>query len=388
MKGMFLSADWDPKEGYELAEYELTTKKALYSNNVWRNPKLELKELEVPSPNSNEVLVKVRACGICGSDLHYVEHDEQGYILYPGHAKLNIVIGHEFSGEVVEVGSGVEDLVVGDLVTVEEMYWCGKCISCKNGHPNQCERLEELGVTINGGMAEYVAVPAKLCWKINEFRNLISDDQKLFDIGALVEPTSVAYNAIYKRAQGFKPGATAAVFGGGPIGLLATALLKVGGASQIIVVEPQEERRKIAKLMGADICIDPTSIEKDYISVSRLLIEITKGYGVDVLVDAAGVPGVLTEIMRSMAVAAKIIPVAISGDTYSINFTSFQAKAGHIFGSMGHSGSGNFQNVIRLISSGRLNIEPMIGKKFPIEQGLEAFKIAMRRSASKVFINF
>jgi len=388
MKGIFLNAEWFPKSDYKLSSYEISTGKAISSNKVWRNPKLEYKEIPSPRPGAREVIIRVRACGICGSDIHYVEHDEQGYILYPGHTRLNIILGHEFSGVVEEVGSDVKDLEIGDFVCVEEMFWCGECLACRNGFPNQCERIEEIGVTQNGGMAPYVAVPAKLCWKINEFKNVMKNEEEIFELGALVEPTSVAYNAIFERGQGFRPGAYAVVFGAGPIGLLATALIRVGGASKIIVFEPNLERRNLSKELGADFTFDTNSLIKQGIRPSDIIMDITNGRGADIFLEAAGMPEIIyKDILDSMAINAHIVQTAMTPDYASLYLPILQAKAGQLFGSVGHSGNGTFENVIRLIASGRLDfVRKIISRKYLLEDGLEAFEVAKKRKEIKIML--
>lgn len=388
MKGLFLHAKWDPKPDYKLNDYETKTGKVLASNNVWRYPKLEMRN-DIPEPviGSKDVLIKVKACGICGSDLHFAEPDRDGYMVYPGHTRMNIVLGHELSGIIEEIGSEVEGFEVGDAVAVEEMVWCGECTPCRNGFPNQCERLEEIGVTQNGGMAPYVAAPAKLCWKLNEMKRIYGEGQGLFDRGALVEPTSVAYNAIFERGQGFRPGSYAAIFGGGPIGLLGTGLIKAGGASKVIVFEPQPGRRELAKKMGADIVIDTNEIARQGVAPHEVIMELTHGSGADVLMEAAGVPNItMPEIMKSMAVNAHVIQTAMSGVTVPMVFVPLQARAGQIFGAVGHSGNGTFENVIRLMASGQIDPEPVISARYMLDDAMEAFNVANERDGAKVMI--
>ncbi|HET8678834.1 MAG TPA: alcohol dehydrogenase catalytic domain-containing protein, partial [bacterium] len=168
MKGLLIEAEWEPREGYTPTDVERTTRKAVTGSSVWRHPTVKLADVPEAALQPASVRIRPRACGICGSDVHFYETDRDGYMLYPGLTRFPVVIGHEFSGEIVEVGRDVRDLRVGDMVTVEEMIWCGECIPCRNGYPNQCERLEEIGFTIDGAQAESIVVGAKYCWKINE----------------------------------------------------------------------------------------------------------------------------------------------------------------------------------------------------------------------------
>ena len=174
MKAVLYHADWDPKPGLKLSEKELRDHRGKAdSDKIFRNPTIKMVEMPVPEiTKPDEVLIMVKACGICGTDLHLIETDEEGYNLYPGHMKGDMVLGHEFCGEVIEVGTDVVTLKVGDKVAVEEMKWCGRCYSCRKGHVNQCTNLEEFGITAHGAYSEYVVSSERYCWKINSFSNM------------------------------------------------------------------------------------------------------------------------------------------------------------------------------------------------------------------------
>lgn len=384
MKGVFMKCDFDPKPSYVLKEYEKTTGKIYQSNQVWRNPVLQLrKDIKTPECGPKDLLIKVKSCAICGTDVHLLEHDEEGYVLYPWHAKMNIVLGHELSGIVAEVGSEVKDFKIGDYVCTEEMVWCGECIPCRNGFPNQCEHLEEIGLTLNGGMAEFCMSPAKICWKVDAIRERYGDGYDTFDFAAMVEPSSVAYNAIFERGQGFRPGAYGVIFGSGPVGLIGTALMKAGGASKVIVFEYQEKRRLLAKEMGADYVINPSELEKQGMTSGDAVMELTNGRGADIIMEASGVGNIVyPEITKSLGVNAHIIHTAMSGTPVPVLFPPMQGKAASIFASVGHSGNGTFENVIRLMGAGMLDIRPLISNVYRLDQALEAFEEAQKRSGA------
>jgi len=382
MKALVLSAEWVPKPGYVVSEFEKNTGKAITGNSIWRNPKLELKEIPDPKPGPKDVIIKVKACGICGSDIHFYETDKDGYILYPGLTKFPVVIGHEFSGEIVEVGKEVKDLKVGDMVTAEEMIWCGECIPCRNGYPNQCKNLEEIGFTINGAMAEYIVIGAKYCWKIDEIAERYGNKDKAFEAGSLVEPTSVAYNGMFVRAGGFKPGSYVAVFGAGPIGLASIALAKAGGASKVFVFEISETRRKLAKEIGADFVYDPREIVP-----SEVIMEETKGLGVSMHIESAGAPSkTIPEMEKSLAIDGKIVQIGRAAERVPIYLEHFQTHASQIFGAQGHSGYGTFQNVINLMASGKIDMTKIITSRFSLDDTLKAMEKATRREDGKITI--
>lgn len=382
MKALVLSAEWEPKPGYVVSEFEKTTGKAITGNSIWRHPKLELKEIPDPTPGPKDVIIKVKACGICGSDVHFYETDKDGYILYPGLTKFPVVIGHEFSGEIVEVGKEVKDLKVGDMVTAEEMIWCGECIPCRNGYPNQCKNLEEIGFTINGAIAEYIVIGAKYCWKIDEIAERYGNKDKAFEAGSLVEPTSVAYNGMFVRAGGFKPGSYVAVFGAGPIGLASIALAKAGGASKVFVFEVSETRRKLAKEVGADFVYDPREVVP-----SEVIMEETKGFGVSMHVESAGAPSkTIPEMEKTLAIDGKIVQIGRAAEKVPIYLEHFQTHASQIFGAQGHSGYGTFQNVINLMASGRIDMTKIITSRFSLDDALKAMEKATRREDGKITI--
>src|SRR5262249_34088066 len=160
--------------------------------------------------------------------------------------------------KVVAVGSDVEEFAIGDLVTAEEIQWCGECDRCRGGYWNQCRYIEDLGFTIDGGFAEYARVNAKYCWSLNDVLERYGHEKTALEVGWMAEPVSVAYEGMFTRAAGFQPGGCVAVFGGGPIGLAAVALARAAGASKTFCFEPLAERRGLAGKLGATHLADPT----------------------------------------------------------------------------------------------------------------------------------
>lgn len=382
MKGLVVSAEWNPKPGYVVSDFEKTTGKAITGNSIWKNPSLEVKEIPDPTPGPKDVVLKVKACGVCGSDVHFYETDSEGYMLYPGLTKFPCVIGHEFSGEVVAVGREVKDLKIGDMVTAEEMIWCGECVPCRNGYPNQCLNLEEIGFTINGAFADYIVIGAKYCWKIDEIAERYGDREKAFEAGALVEPTSVAYNGMFVRAEGFKPGGYVVVFGAGPIGLASIALAKASGASKIIAFEISNKRRELAKLVGAEYVYNPTEVNP-----VEVILDVTKGVGADMLVESAGAPTKTIPAMeKTLAIGGKIVQIGRAAERVPVYLEYFQTHAGQIFGAQGHSGYGTFQNVIRLMASGRIDMTQIITSKFSLSDAVSAIKKTSQREDGKVMV--
>jgi len=384
MKGLVLSAQWEPRSGYRVSPFEKSTGKAVEGFNVWRHPKLELVEIPQPSPGPGEVLLRVRACGVCGSDIHFYEHDADDYILYPGLTKFPAVIGHEFSGEILEIGPGPqgERFSVGDRVTVEEMVWCGHCRTCRDGFPNHCENLEEIGFTIDGAMAEAIVVPAKLCWPIDAIFERYADEDTAWEVAATTEPTCVAYNGVFERAGGFRPGAYVVVYGAGPIGLGAIQLAKAAGASKVIAFEVSEVRRRLAEAVGADHVFDPVETP-----AAAAVMDITHGEGADLSVEAAGAPEkTIPQMEETLAVNGKIAVIGRAAKRVPMYLERFQVRRSQLFGAQGHSGHGIFPSVIRLLGSGLIDNAKIITARFPLSRALDALEKATHREDGKIII--
>ncbi|MFQ6015616.1 MAG: scyllo-inosose 3-dehydrogenase [Anaerolineae bacterium] len=382
MKGLILNAKWEPREGYELSDFERTTSKAITGSSVWRYPELEVKEATKPQVGPDQVLIKVKACGVCGSDIHFYETDEEKYILYPGLTKFPTILGHEFSGMVEEVGSAVTDLKPGDMVTAEEMIWCGHCTPCRNGFPNHCRNLEEIGFTIPGAFAEQIAIGAKYCWKIDALKERYGSEDKAYEAGALVEPTSVAYNTIFERAGGFRPGAYVAIHGTGPIGLAAIALCKASGAAKVIAFEISAPRRELAGKMGADHVFDPQEV-----SPREKVLELTNGQGADLHVEAAGAPTqTVPEMESSLAINGKIVQVGRAAERVPLYLETFQVRRGQLFGSQGHSGHGIFLSVIRMMASGLIDMTKIITSRYSLDEVVDAIARSVTREDGKIMV--
>ncbi|HEY65003.1 MAG TPA: alcohol dehydrogenase catalytic domain-containing protein [Caldilineae bacterium] len=381
MKGLVLEAQWDPKPDYQVSEWEERTRKAITGNSVWRHPKLAVQERPVPKIKPDEVLLEVKACGVCGSDVHFYETDEQDYILYPGLTRFPAILGHEFSAKVVEVGKEVTDLKVGDPVTVEEMIWCGHCTPCRNGFPNHCVNLEEIGFTIDGAFANYIAVGAKYCWKVDGILERFGEE-KGYEVAALTEPTSVSYNAMFTRAGGFKPGAYVAVFGAGPIGLAAIGLAEAAGAGMIAAFEVSPQRRDLAKQVGAEHVYDPREV-----APHEVLMDLSKGEGFDFFVEAAGAPHLtIPEMEQALAINGKIVQIGRAAQRVPMYLETLQVRRSQVYGAQGHSGHANFPSVIRMVASGRLDLSSIITARYTLDEAVQAIARSTERRDGKIII--
>lgn len=384
MKALVVDAEWKPRKGYPLSEEEKKGKRAITGSQVWRNPHFDIKDLPTPNIKDDEVLIKVETCGVCGSDTHLYETDNEGYIIFSGLTKLPCTLGHEFSGVVERIGEKVSSVKVGDKVAVESVIWCGVCKSCRSGSPNQCSHVELMGLSADGAFAEYAAVNERFCWRINEFEDIYPYD-KVFSIGALIEPVGCAFNGIFIAGGGFNPGATVVVYGAGPIGLGAVALAKIAGASLIIAFDVIDERVNIAKEMGADYAFNVSLLNGN--SPGDKVMELTRGEGADVQVESAGAASrTIPEMERSLAANGKIIYLGRAATSTSIYLDIIVSGANKIIGARGHSGYGIFPSIIKLVASGRLNLERMITSTYPFNSVLNAIKASSARMDGKILV--
>jgi threonine dehydrogenase-like Zn-dependent dehydrogenase len=372
MPGVTLVADWDPKPGFKLGAKDIEGRQTYLGSQVWRNPRLEIREYDVPAPGPEQVLLQVKACGICGSDVHMAQSDDQGYIYYPGLTGFPSILGHEFAGVVVEAGVNAinkrtnRPFTVGEPVTSEEMLWCGQCKPCADGWPNHCERLNELGFNVNGAYTHYIVVPSRTLWSLEPLNSHYQGDD-IFIAGSLVEPTAVAYNAVIERGGGIRPGDRAVILGGGPVGIAACAILKRAGASKVIISETQENRARMALKLGADYYVNP--LKEDF---ATKVLEITDGMGADLFMEATGLPevvypGIERVIWEGRTLNSTVVVTARADARMPVMGEVLQVRRARIIGAQGHSGHGNFPRVIDCMADG-MDMTPMSTKKVSLAE--------------------
>ena len=379
MKTVVLSAEWSPKPEFKLGPKDIDGKLSYLGSQVWRHPTLSVQEKDFPEIGPTQCLIEVKACGICGSDVHMSQSDKGGYTLYPGLTAFPVTLGHETSGVVVKAGPKAfnkrtsRPYEIGEPVCPEEMFWCANCRPCADGNPNQCEKLEEMGFSVDGAFAKYVAIDSRYLWSLAELQGRYKGID-LFLAGSLVEPTSVAYNCLIECAGGIRPGDNAVIFGGGPIGLAGIAVIKRAGASKVILVEPSESRAKIGLALGADVVIDP--MKED---VAQKILSATGGLGAGIYMEATGLPERIIPIIEDAIwfgkfIGAKIAVVARADVKTPITVEVYQVKKAKIAGAQGHSGYGTFPRVISCMASG-MDITPMITKKVRIDEVPDHIKL-------------
>lgn len=382
MKSVTLFADWDPKPDFRLGSKDVEGKLTYLGSKVWRNPHIEMVEKEEPVPGPTDVLIKVKACGICGSDVHMFQTDKDGYIFYPGLTAFPCTLGHEFSGEVVEAGKKAmnkrtgQPFEKGEAVCSEEMMWCSYCRPCADGYPNHCENLQEIGFSIDGADAKYIKVDARYLWSLEALRK-IYNEEKMYLLGSLVEPTSVAYNAVIERGGGIRAGDSVVIMGSGPVGIAACAVLRRSGATNVIISEPSKKRREVSLAMGATHAIDPHEVNP-----AEAVLEITNGEGAKIILEATGLPSIVWGdieriIWEGRTINSNVVIVARADDRIPMNGEVFQVRRANVVGAQGHSGHGTFPRVISSMAHG-MDVTPMITKKIGLEEVEENIKLLQK----------
>ncbi len=330
-------------------------------------PGLELREVPMPSIGINDVLIRVRKTGICGTDLHIASWD-------PWAAKTihpPLVVGHEFVGEIVEVGSNVSDFGPGDLVSGEGHVVCGRCRHCMAGNRHLCAHTVGLGVGRDGAFAEYVALPMTNIW--HHWPGVPEDVAAIFDPFGNAVHTALAFPVL---------GEDILVSGAGPIGLMATAIVRHAGARYVVVSEPNPVRREIAARMGATAVVDPR--ERSLEDVQRDL-GMTEGW--DVALEMSGNPAALRSAIASMAHGGRIAILGIPTEEISLDVNEIVFKMLTLRGIYGREMYETWYKMTVMLQSG-LDITPAITHRFDFRDFAAAFDAARSGDSGKVILDW
>jgi L-iditol 2-dehydrogenase len=318
-----------------------------------------LEELPDPHPADNEVLIRVKAAGVCGTDVHMWEGTNQ-------EGTFPFVPGHEWSGEVVEVGQDVRTFSLGDRVVAEVPIPCRVCDNCKDGmEPNMCPDFELYGFSWEnpGGMAEYTLAREERLFKI--------PDNVSFEEAALVEPVSVAYHGVWGSGGGAAPHDRVVVFGAGPIGLFAMLSCKASGAP-VTVVEPEMFRRKMAKDLGADVVLDPTDG-----NLVEQVMDHTGGRGATMVLECSGSNGALATMLDVIGKQGRIVLIGQSAGRripIEIGKAIFQRTS-----IVGSSGSPYFfPKTLTFMSRRLVDLMAVVTHQFSLSEILDAFELGKR----------
>lgn len=308
---------------------------------------LRVEESAKPAVGRRDVLINVKACGVCGTDVHIYESDKGAADVTPP-----TILGHEFAGVVEAVGSDVAGFKPGDRVCIDPNHPCGCCEPCRDGINHYCEHMTGYGTTVNGGFAEYCSVDMQQVYKLG--------DHTSFEQGAMTEPVACCLHGI--DMCNIKPGSTVVVIGGGMIGLLMMQLAKNAGATKVVLLEPVEGKREVALKLGADLAID--SIHEDV--PARLKQE---GVGnVDVVIECVGKPVTIEQAIRIAGHKATVMMFGLTKPDETTTVKPFEVFQKELVLTSSYINPYTQRRALELIDSGRLDVSSMVAKVASLDE--------------------
>lgn len=317
--------------------------------------RLQLQEAEIPDLNDGEALIKVKYCGICGSDLHVLKGKHPT-------AQFPVIPGHEFVGELADIkGHETSGFQIGDIVVAQPFFSCGHCEPCAKGSDNICRHLDFMGVHRNGAFAQYAKVLTRKMYKMPSDIDL--------RLAALTEPVAVAMHDV--RTSGLKTGETALIIGGGPIGMLIAMVAEHAGARQIVISEISDSRRAFAEELGYQT-VNPLSDQFD-----KELMKLTESKGFDVAFEVSGSKPGITAAVEYTANTGTVMIVGMSSEPYPVDLAKVFAKELKVIGVRIHS-QYNFIGAVEMLKNGDFNHKfiKLVSEIYPLAKVEEAFRYA------------
>jgi threonine 3-dehydrogenase len=341
------------------------TMKALRKMQTARG--LSFETAPVPAIGTADVLVRVKTASICGTDLHIYGWDRWSQ----GRIKPPLTLGHEFCGVVERVGEDVTAVKAGDFVSAEMHVNCGHCHQCRVGEAHICQNLRIIGIDQDGAFAEFVKIPASNIWKL--------DPAIPEHYGAILDPLG---NAVHTVLAGPIAGQTVLVTGCGPIGLMAIAVAKACGSSTVFATETNENRRAMAKKMGADVVLNPAGED----AVGRILAE-TNGTGVDALLEMSGNPTAIQQGFKVLRAGGRASLLGIPTENVPLDLVNDVIfKGATVQGIYGRRMYETWVQMTALLKAGRLNLEPLFGERESLEKFENAFAKLQGGLAGKILL--
>ena len=311
---------------------------------------LRLEEVPTPQPTSGEVLIKVAACGVCHTDLHYLDHGTPTFVEPP------FILGHEISGTVVGLGDGAQGFREGDHVIIPAVLTCGTCRACRLGRENICQSMRMLGNHMNGGYAEYVVVPTKDLIPLPAHLPLES-------CSIIADALSTPFHAVVNRGE-VRPGDVVAVFGCGGVGINVVQFAALAGA-RVVAVDLQDEKLEMARKLGAT---DVFNASQD--KLAKLIRKKTGGC--DISFEAIGKPAVMLEAMNVLNPGGRFVMVGYSPDTVALPASRIMFREMEIRGSLGCRPV-DYHRIVALVEQGSIQLDPLISNRYPLEEINQAF---------------
>lgn len=327
---------------------------------------LRIEERALPMVGEQDVLIRVMACGICGTDVHIYEGDKGAADCNP-----NTVLGHEFSGVIEQIGAKVDRLKIGDRVCVDPNNMCGECDYCREGIGHFCEKMIGYGTTTDGGFAQYAAVPAKQVYRLA--------DTVTFGQGAMAEPLACCLHGI--DLCEIRPGAAAAVIGGGMIGLLMVQLAKLYGAHKVVLIEPVAGKREMGKQLGADVCVDPF---KEDVKAAIANAGIKR---LDAVIECAGIPACIEQAIDLAGKRSVVMMFGLTKPDATVALKPFEIFQKEVVLKASFINPYTHNRAVSLINSGRINVDAMVHDTCSLEALPEILSSAEMRAKGKYMIN-
>lgn len=341
------------------------TMRALRKTQAGRG--LQIESVAVPPVGPTEVLVRVKATSICGTDLHIYGWDRWSQ----GRIKPPVTLGHEFCGVVERVGEEVSAVRPGDFVSAEMHLNCGHCHQCRLGEAHICQNLRIIGIDLDGAFAEFVKIPASNIWKL--------DAAIPEHYGAILDPLG---NAVHTVLAGAISGQTVLVTGCGPIGLMSIAVAKACGSSTVFATETNEHRRKLAKEMGADVVLNPATEDP-----VKHILEATGGTGVDVLLEMSGHPAAIQQGFKALRAGGRASLLGIPTENVPLDLVQDVIfKGATVQGIYGRRMYETWVEMTALLKAGRVNLEPLFGERIALENFESAFARLQSGLAGKILM--
>jgi len=328
---------------------------------------LEIQKVPVPSIGALDVLVRVTATSICGTDLHIDGWDRWSQ----GRIKPPVTLGHEFCGIVERVGEDVSALRPGDFVSAEMHLNCGHCHQCRLGEAHICQNLKIIGIDMDGAFAEFVKIPAMNIWKL--------DAAIPEHYAAILDPLG---NAVHTVLAGAIAGQTVLVTGCGPIGLMSIAVAKACGSSTVFATETNEHRRAMAEEMGADHVLNPAC--EDHV---KKILDATRGTGVDVLLEMSGQPAAIQQGFKALRAGGRASLLGIPTENVPLDLVQDVIfKGATVQGIYGRRMYGTWVQMTALLKAGRVNLEPLFGERLVLDNFEAAFAKLHSGMAGKILM--
>lgn len=326
-------------------------------------PGFKLSDVPEPQIRDDEVLIRVRRAGVCGTDVHI--HDWDAWA--QGRCRPPFTVGHEFAGDVAQVGALVTDVHVGDRVTAEGHIVCGRCALCRTGNSHVCPNTKIIGVDRDGCFAEYIAMPATNVWHL--------DDSISYDVGGIHDPMG---NAFHTALTANIPGSTVLVTGCGPIGLFAVGICRAAGASRVIASDVSPTRLALARTMGAHDALHPDE-------VAGAVRAATDGLGVDVALEMSGVHSAIHQALALVRLGGRVQMLGLPSRPMELDLANEVIFKGlTIYGVSGRRMYDTWMQMRQFLRSGQFDPTPVITHRFPLEEAAAAIAAIKSGEAGKV----